>query len=75
MNDSKNGLQDLEDSVLLEMAAESSVLNSADSYEDMLIEKIAQERLLQSIDKTTGAPSSVRFAVGAAPCVSRTLIQ
>jgi hypothetical protein len=53
MNDSKNGLQDLEDSVLLEMAAESSVLNSADSYEDMLIEKIAQERLLQSIDKTT----------------------
>ena len=66
MNDSKNGLQDLEDSVLLEMATGSSVLNSADSYEDMLIEKIAQERLLQSIDKTTGAPSNVRFNVGAA---------
>ena len=66
MNDSKSGLQDLEDSVLIEMATGSSVLNSADSYEDMLIEKIAQERLLQSIDKTSGAPSNVRFAVGAA---------
>ncbi len=66
MSDSKNGLQDLEDSVLLEMATASSVIGSEDSYEDMLIEKIAQERLLQSIDKTTGAPSEVRFSVGAA---------
>ena len=49
MSDSKNGLQDLEDSVLLEMATASSVIGSEDSYEDMLIEKIAQERLLQSI--------------------------
>jgi hypothetical protein len=65
-SDRNSGFSNLEDSALLEMATGYSVVDKEDAYEDMLIEKLALERIKSQIDKTTGAPADVRFSVGAA---------
>ena len=67
MSDSrKNTFETLEDSALIEMALGSNVVDREDAYEDMLIEKLSLEKIKSEIDKTTGAPSNVRYSVGAA---------
>ena len=66
MSDSNNTYKTLEDSVLIEMATGSNFVDNETAYDDMLIDKLALERIKSQIDKTTGAPSNVRFNVGAA---------
>ena len=67
MSDSrKNTYETLEDSALIEMALGSNVVDRENAYEDMLIEKLSLEKIKSGIDRTTGAPSNVRFSVGAA---------
>ena len=61
-----NTLETLEESVLIEMALGSNVVDSQDSLDDALIEKLSLEKIKSEIDRTTGAPSNVRFSVGAA---------
>jgi len=58
-----NGFNDLDDSILLSMVEPNQ---EEGNYEDSLINNIAQERLLASIDTKTGAPANVRAAVSAA---------
>ena len=66
MSDRNDTYKTLEDKVLIEMALGTNVVDSETAYEDMLIEKIATERIKSQLDKTTGAPANVRFSVGAA---------
>jgi tRNA U54 and U55 pseudouridine synthase Pus10 len=67
MSDSrKNIYETLEDSALIEMALGTNVVDRENAYEDMLIEKLSLEKIKSEIDRTTGAPSNVRFSVGAA---------
>ena len=67
MGDSrKNTFETLEDSALIEMALGANVVDKESAYEDMLIEKLSLEKIKNEIDRTTGAPSNVRFSVGAA---------
>tara|TARA_R100000700_G_C3173189_1_gene147697 strand:- start:254 stop:2620 length:2367 start_codon:yes stop_codon:yes gene_type:complete len=58
-----DGFKNLEDDILLSMV---EIDDDEGNYQDDLIEKIAQDRLLASIDTKTGAPSNVRAAVSAA---------
>ena len=57
-----SGFEDLETDVLLSMLPEGE----PGSYEDNLLDKIAAERLIASVDTKTGAPINVRAAVSAA---------
>jgi hypothetical protein len=57
-----SGFKDLETDVLLSMLPE----DEPGSYEDALLDKIAAERLVASVDTKTGAPINVRAAVSAA---------
>ena len=67
MSDSrKNIYETLEDNALIEMALGTNVVDRENAYEDMLIEKLSLEKIKSEIDRTTGAPSNVRFSVGAA---------
>ena len=59
----ETGLQALDNEILLSMIEDDEPQGS---YEDDLIDKVAQERLLASIDTKSGAPASVRAQVGAA---------
>ena len=61
MND---GFKSLDDETLLAMI--SSEQDNEGSYQDALIEKLAQEKILNSIDTKTGAPANVRASVSAA---------
>ena len=58
-----DGFKNLEDDILLSMVVDEDV---GGNYQDDLIEKLAQDRLLASIDTKTGAPGNVRAAVSAA---------
>ena len=58
-----DGFKNLEDDILLSMVMDEDVEGN---YQDDLIEKLAQDRLLASIDTKTGAPGNVRAAVSAA---------
>ena len=58
-----DGFKNLEDDILLSMVMDEDVEGN---YEDDLIEKLAQDRLLASVDTKTGAPANVRAAVSAA---------
>jgi hypothetical protein len=58
-----SGVDNLETSVLLSMVDEQE---QPGNFEDSLIEDLAQERLMASIDTKTGAPANVRAAVSAA---------
>tara|TARA_R100000655_G_scaffold34627_1_gene67363 strand:- start:404 stop:2812 length:2409 start_codon:yes stop_codon:yes gene_type:complete len=59
----KDGFENLEDDILFSLLPGSQ---EQGSYEEDLINKIAQERLLASIDTKTGAPANVRASVSAA---------
>ena len=61
MND---GFKSLDDETLLAMI--SSEQDDEESYQDALIAKLAQEKILNSIDTKTGAPANVRASVSAA---------
>ena len=58
-----SGIQNLDDDILLSMAAPE--VEQGD-YNDSLLDKIALDRMLASIDTKTGAPANVRAAVSAA---------
>ena len=58
-----DGFNNLENDVLLSMVIED---DEPGSYEESLLDKIAQERLLKSVDTKTGAPANVRAAVSGA---------
>ena len=58
-----NDFEYLEDSILLSMLDEDI---EPGNFEDDLLDRIAQERLLASIDTKTGAPANVRAAVSGA---------
>ena len=58
-----DGFKNLEDDILLSMV---EVDDDEGNYQDDLIEKLAQDRLLASVDTKTGAPANVRAAVSAA---------
>jgi hypothetical protein len=64
-NTYNNTMETLEDSVLIEMAFGRPEVGS-DTYDDFLIEKLSLEKIKSEIDRTSGAPSNVRFSVGAA---------
>ena len=66
MSDRTDTYGTLEDSVLLEMALGANVVDKESAYEDMLLEKLATEKIKSELDTTTGAPANVRFSVGAA---------
>ena len=51
-----DGFKNLEDDILLSMVMDEDVEGN---YQDDLIEKLAQDRLLASIDTKTGAPGNV----------------
>ena len=59
----KDGFENLENDILFSLLPGSQ---EQGSYEDDLIDKIAQERLIASIDTKTGAPANVRASVSAA---------
>tara|TARA_A100001515_G_scaffold136461_1_gene128242 strand:+ start:3098 stop:5560 length:2463 start_codon:yes stop_codon:yes gene_type:complete len=61
MND---GFKQLDNDILLSMIEGEQP--SSENYEDALIDQIAQERIVNSVDTRTGAPANVRAAVGAA---------
>lgn len=58
-----DGFNNLENDVLLSMVIED---DEPGNYEESLLDKIAQERLLKSVDTKTGAPANVRAAVSGA---------
>ena len=61
MND---GFKSLDDETLLAMLLSTG--DYEESYQDALIAKLAQEKILNSIDTKTGAPANVRASVSAA---------
>ena len=61
MND---GFKSLDDETLLAMVTPEK--DDDESYQDALIGKLAQEKILNSIDTKTGAPANVRASVSAA---------
>ena len=61
MND---GFKSLDDETLLAMVSPEQ--DDDESYQDALIGKLAQEKILNSIDTKTGAPANVRASVSAA---------
>jgi len=58
-----DGFKNLETDILLSMVEKDQ---EEGNYEDALLDKIAQERLLASIDTKKGAPANVRASVSAA---------
>ena len=58
-----DGFKNLETDILLSMVEKDQ---EDGNYEDALLDKIAQERLLASIDTKKGAPANVRASVSAA---------
>lgn len=72
MSDRNSGFENLEDSVLLDMVLSKvpdnirAKVTEDKSYEDALLDKIALERTLKSMDTTSGAPANVRYSVSAA---------
>tara|TARA_R100001440_G_scaffold1982_5_gene6195 strand:+ start:682 stop:3201 length:2520 start_codon:yes stop_codon:yes gene_type:complete len=67
-----DGLRSLDDDILLSMVLDEDELDTFidsigdESYEESLINEIAKEKLINSIDTKTGAPANVRAQVGAA---------
>jgi|TARA_R100000084_G_scaffold29021_1_gene10540 hypothetical protein len=68
MSDRNNGFENLENDVLFSMLSSPGDLDlgSGMSMEDIMIERIALQKVKDNLDQTTGAPANVRYAVGAA---------